>query len=158
MAPPPGTRLKKAINLALQPLPGKHGLIPRYVSLVAKPGKEIAIPAGATRLGLWVYGNSTWAQVKLGVRSKDGKVRLLLADDTPCRMADNFDGWRFLDTGFLADDEFQRGQWVIDRIVVTMPEQQVYVDDLLTTQKPQIAIAGVQAIKDTLPAITYQPW
>ena len=158
VSPPPGTKVTRAMIFTLPPLPGKHGLIPRYISLTAKSGKEIPIPAGATRLGLWVYGNSTWAQVKLGVKSKDGKTRLILADDLASQMADNFDGWRFLDTGYLADEELQTGQWSVNRIVVTMPEQQVYVDDLLTTKKPQISVWGVCAMKDVMPAISYQPW
>ena len=158
LPPPSGGKAAPAMSFMLQPKLDTHGLIPRYVSLTAKPGKEIPIPAGATRLGLWVYGNSTWAQVKLGVKSKDGKIRLLLADDLASKMADNFDGWRFLDTGYLADDAFQSGEWSINRIVVTMPEQQVYVDDLLTTKKPQIAVWGAHAMKDVLPAISYQPW
>lgn len=148
----------QAMTLTLQPLAGVHGLIPRYVSLTAKPGKAIPIPAGTTRLGIWVYGHSTWAQVKLGVRSKEGKTRLLLADDLSSRMTDNFDGWRFVDTGWLGDDEFQRGSWTIDRIVVTMPERQVYVDELITTPRPQIALSGIVALNDPLPAYTYQPW
>lgn len=155
---PSGGKAAPAMVFMLNPKLDTHGLIPRYISLTAKPGKEIPIPAGATRLGLWVYGNSTWAQVKLGVKSKDGKTRLILADDLASKMSDNFDGWRFLDTGYLADDEFQSGQWAINRIVVTMPEQQVYVDDLLTTRKLKIAIWGVHAIKDVLPPISYQPW
>ncbi|MHB9109037.1 MAG: hypothetical protein ACYDCO_18445 [Armatimonadota bacterium] len=155
---PSGGKTAPAMIFQLQPRLDTHGLIPRYISLTARPGKEITIPAGTTRLGLWVYGNSTWAQVKLGVKSKDGNTRLILADDLASQMADNFDGWRFLDTGYLADDEFQSGQWSINRIVVTMPEQQVYVDDLLTTKKPQIAVWGVHAVKDVLPAISYQPW
>ena len=70
----------------------------------------------------------------------------------------NFDGWRFLTTDGLADETFQSGQWSVNRIVVTMPEQQVYVDDLLTTKKPQIAVWGVYGINDVLPPISYQPW
>jgi hypothetical protein len=158
ISPPPGAKIRQAMTFTLHPDGGAHGLIPRYVSLTAKPGREIPIPAGATRLGVWVYGNSTWAQVKLGVKSADGKTRLILADDLASKMTDNFDGWRFVDTGYLADDEFQSGEWSVNRIVVTMPEQQVYVDDLLTTQKPQIAMWGVHAMKEELPAINYQPW
>ena len=131
---------------------------PRYVVLTAKPGKEISIPKGTTRLAVWVRGNSTWAQVKLGIRNAAGRTRLILDDDLAAHMADNFDGWRLLDTGDLGDEDLPGGSWKLDRIVVTMPEQQVYVDELRTTPKPQVSIWGLRAIRGKLPAVNYLPW
>jgi hypothetical protein len=155
---PSGERDGKRLTFTLQPLASTHGLIPRYISLTARPGQEIPIPNGTTRLGIWVHGNSTWAQVKFGVRNADGKTRLMPNYDFAGRMADNFDGWRFLDTGNLVDDALQSGSCRLDRIVVTMPERQVYVDQLRTTAKPQISIWGLRAIRGQLPAVSYLPW
>ncbi len=147
----------KAIEFSLTPLPGKHGLIPRYVSLRAKPGAEIAIPAGTTKLGIWMRGNSTWANVRFGVSDGKGRSMLLPKGDLPNQMTDNFDGWQFVRTGFLGE-EIGSGGWKIDRLVVTMSEQQVYVDDLVTTPRPTIAICGLSALQTSVPDITYQPW
>lgn len=154
---PPGTEAKGATTFTQRHLPGKHGLIPRYVSLVATPGNEIPIPAGTTQLGVWVYGNSTWAEVKLGLENAEGNKWLVLDDDSSCLMTDNFEGWRFLQTGQLSEDVYA-GSCKLRRIVVTMPEQQVYVDDLLTTKKPQIAIWGLYSIQGKVPAVNYLPW
>ena len=154
---PPGTKARGALTFTLRPLSGKHGLIPRYVSLSAQPGKEIPIPAGTTELGVWVYGNSTWAELKLGVENEQGDRRLLLADDRSTRMTDNFDGWRFLRTGDLGSG-IASGSCKVNRIVVTMPEQQVYVDELLTTSKPHVAVWGLYAICEPPPSVNYLPW
>jgi len=148
----------KALSFTLVPQEKPHGLIPRYVSLSIKTGKEIPIPEGTTRLGLWLYGRSTWAQVKIGVKDKlSGRSWLILEDDTANRMADNFDGWRFVDTGNLGED-IANGSCVINRIVVTMPQQQVYVKDLRTTANPSVAIAGITAFKEKIPPYNYLPW
>ena len=106
---------------------------------------------------MWVYGNSTWADVKLGIEDEQGDHRLLLAGDRSSRMTDNFDGWRFLRTGDL-DPEIASGSCKVNRLVVTMPEQQVYVDELLTTAKPEIAIWGLFAMNDPQPSVNYLPW
>jgi len=164
LAPPGEAETAGAIRFRQRPLPGSHGLIPRYVSLRARPGKEVPIPAGTTRLGVWVRGNSTWARVYLGGTGPGGRrfvpsfnkgdnfegLRFLLKGD-------NFDGWRFLQTGWLSP-EVQDGGFRIDRIVVTMPEQQVYVDDLVTTPRPEIAIGGIYAATETPPPVNYLPW
>ncbi len=163
---PLGTKARGALTFTLRPLSDKHGLIPRYVSLSAQPGKEILIPAGTTELGMWVYGNSTWADVKLGIEDEQGDHRFLLAAQVDpdneqasrsSRMTDNFDGWRFLRTGDLGP-EIASGSCKVNRLVVTMPEQQVYVDELLTTAKPEIAIWGLFAINDPQPSVNYLPW
>ena len=109
-------------------------------------------------MGLWVRGNSTWGQVKLGIRGAEGRARLLLEDDPAGRMVDNFDGWRFLDTGDLGDDDLATGEWSLDRIVITMAEKQVYVDQLCTTRKPEISLWGLRAIQGTSPVVNYLPW
>ena len=44
------------------------------------------------------------------------------------------------------------------RIVITVPEQQVYVDELLTTAKPEIAIWGLYTIGTKPPPVSYLPW
>lgn len=148
----------RALSFRLNPQEKPHGLIPRYVSLSAKPGKEIQVPKGTTRLGLWLYGKSTWAEVKIGVTDvPSGESWLILQGDTSSRMADNFDGWRFVDTGDLGED-VANGSCVIDRLVVTMPQQQVYVKDLLTTVDPEIAVWGITAIIGKNPTYTYLPW
>jgi len=152
LAPPPGTDATGAISFRQKPLPGKHGLFPRYVSLRVKPGKEIPIPEGTTKLGVWVRGNSTWAQVYLGGTGARGGGFFV-----SCDKGDNFDGWRFLQTGWLGP-EVQEGSFKISRIVVTMPEQQVYVDDLVTTTRPEIAISGIYATAETPPPVNYLPW
>jgi len=154
---PPGAQGQGALTFTLKPLPGKHGLIPRYVSLTLPVEREIPIPAGTTQLGVWVYGHSTWAQIKLGVKNAQGKKVLLLDDDPSCRMADNFDGWRFLQTGFLGE-EVQTGSCRLYRIVVTMPEQQVYGDELRTTPQPSISLWGLYSLKTKPPAVNYLPW
>lgn len=102
---------------------------------------------------LWnLRGNSTWAVVYLGGTRADGSKFL-----TSCDEGDNFDGWRFLRTGWLGP-EFHDGSCKIDRLVVTMPEQQVYVDDLMTTPKPEIAIRGLSAMDTPPPDVNYLPW
>ncbi len=154
---PPRSKAKGALTFTLNPLPGKHGLIPRYVSLSVKPSKEVSIPAGTTELGTWVYGNSTWAEIRLGVEGENGNKWLILAGDRSSRMADNFDGWRFLQTGDLGA-EVASGSCKITRLVVTMPEQQVYIDELITTPKPQIAISGLYALDGPPPSVSYLPW
>ena len=50
------------------------------------------------------------------------------------------------------------GQCKLQRIVVMMPQQQVYVDDLLTTPQPRISICGLYALNDPPPDATYLPW
>jgi hypothetical protein len=154
---PPRSDGSGAMTFRQRPLAGKHGLIPRYVSLSAKPGKEVPIPRGTTRLGVWVRGNSTWAAIKIGLRNRLGSRRLL-GSDANSQMMDNFDGWRFLDTGPLDDDDIHDGLCVVDRIVITMPEQQVYVDELLTTPEPQIAVWGLCAMAGRPPDVNYLPW
>ncbi len=162
---PPGTKARGALTFTLRPLSDKHGLIPRYISVSAQPGKEIPIPAGTTELGMWVYGDSTWAEVKLGVENEQGDRRLLPADPSDeqeaanrsSRMTDNFDGWRFLRTGDLGP-EIASGSGKVNRLVVTMPEQQVYVDELLTTPQPQIAVWGLFALNHPPPSVNYLPW
>jgi len=149
---PPGTEAGPAIRVRQLPLPGKHGLLPRHVSLGINPGKEIPIPAGTTRLGIWVRGNSTWARVHLGAMGP-GDDQILRA----CDKGDNFDGWRFLQTGWLKP-EVRDGSFKIDRIMIEMPEQQVYVDDLVTTPEPEILISGVYALATKPPAINYLAW
>ena len=156
---PPETGGKGAMTFTQEPLPDKHGLLWRYILLTAKPGKEIAIPKGTTRLGVWVHGNSTWAKVKFGVVNAEGN-RWLLPDDKQRRttlMHDNFDGWRFLQTELMAD-EGQSGRCKVDRILIIMPEQQVYVDDLVTTKKPEVSIWGLCATDTKPPAVNYLPW
>jgi hypothetical protein len=155
---PAGAPEGKRLTFSLKPLAGTHGLIPRYIALTAKPGKEIPIPKGTIRLGVWVRGNSTWGQVKLGIRSDDGSKRLLLDDDLAARMTDNFDGWCFLDTGDAGDEALPSGSWKLDRLVVTMPERQVYVDELRKTEKPQLSLWGLHAIRGPLPIVNYLPW
>lgn len=151
---------KGAMSFTQKPLEGKHGLIPRYVSLTARPGREIPVPRGTTRLGVWVRGNSTWADVKFGVVNDKGERRVLLDDRTFSfgQIMDNFDGWRFLDTGPLDDPDIQGGRCKVDRIVIVMPEQQVYVDELLTTPRQEIAIWGLSAMDARCPDVNYLPW
>jgi hypothetical protein len=141
-----------AVTFLLRPQPSPHGLIPRYVSLTSPAGEAIAIPAGTTRLGMWVHGQSTWSQLLLGIEDDKGDRNLV-----PLQHGDCFDGWRFLTTGIL-DDQVQWGTSKINRLVVTMPAQQVYVDDLVTTRKPRIAVWGVHALTTKPPAVNYLPW
>ena len=149
-----------SMAFTLKPLENPHGLIPRYVSLTARPGQEVPIPKGTTRLGVWIRGNSTWGAIKFGVINDQGARRVLLDDRTFSfgRMMDNFDGWRFLDTGPLNASDIQAGKCKIDRIVVVMPQQQVYVDELLTTPQPEIAIWGLSALSTPLPDVNYLAW
>ena len=141
----------------LAPKPGTHGLIPRYVSLRAAKGSEIAIPRGTAELGVWIRGRSTWGRVKIGLRDDKGRSWLVLSDDSFGRMVDDFDGWRFVTTGPLGRS-VQEGQCRMERIVVTMPEQQVYVDDLCATPEPEIVLFGLSAVTEKPKPITYQPW
>jgi len=156
----PETGGNGAMVFQQKPLEGTHGLIPRYVSLRARPGTEVTIPKGTTRLGVWIRGNSTWAAVKFGVVNQRGQRRVLLNDKTFSfgRMMDNFDGWKFLDTGPLHDPDIQAGRCTVDRILVVMPQRQVYVDELLTTPKPEIAIWGLSAMNTRPPDVNYLPW
>jgi len=39
-----------------------------------------------------------------------------------------------------------------------MPEKQVYVDELMTTPKPEGAIWGLSAMDTLLPDVNYLPW
>ena len=82
---------------------------------------------------------------------------IVLEDHLSGIMADNFDGWRFLDTGDLRED-VASGSCVINRLVVTMPPQQVYVRDLLSTVDPEIAVSGITAILGKNPTYNYLPW
>ena len=154
---PPNTDTSGAVTFTLNPRSDKHGLIPRYVSLTVKGSHEISIPAGTTRLGVWVRGNSTWANIKFGLKNAQEKTWLEHDIDASGRLSDNFDGWRFLQTDYLGAD-VQRGRCRLHRLVVTMPGQQVYVDDLITTSKPQIAIGGIYAIDSKPPGVNYLPW
>lgn len=153
-----GASTGQSLTFILASMPGTHGLIPRYVSLHARAGHDIPLPAGTTRLGAWIHGHSSWGQVKLGLKSLDGRTRLIQVEDNASKLADNFDGWRFLETDLQSDNAFLTGQWFLDRIVLSMPEQQVYVDELRTTAQPQLSIGSVYAIKDTIPAFNYLPW
>lgn len=49
LVPPPGSEAAAAISIRLMPLPGKHGLFPRHVSMRIKPGKEIPSPPRMSR-------------------------------------------------------------------------------------------------------------
>ena len=149
---PPGGVARGAVRFTLRPGVGPHGLIPRYVSTRSPAGKGIAIPAGTTRLGVWVYGRSTWAQVLLRVENGTGDGELV-----PLGRGDCFDGWRFLQTDVLSD-EAQRGGCRANRLVVTMPVQQVYVDDLVMTPAPEIAVWGLHAVAVKPAAANYLPW
>ena len=148
----------RTLSFRLLPQKQHHGLIPRYISLSIAPGKEIPIPKGTTRLGLWLHGRNTWAQVKIGIKdSRTGERHLLLHGDTSSQMTDNFDGWRFVDTGDLGE-AVSNGCWRVDRLVVIMPEQQVYVKDLMTTADPEIAVARLTAVPRQNRPYTYLPW
>jgi hypothetical protein len=144
-----------AIRLAFRPTPGAHGLIPRYVALRADAGSEVPIPTGTTELGLFVHGSSTWAEVRLGVVNEKREAYYLIFHDRTARMADNFDGWQFLSTGNLGR-EVADGTSRVNRLAVMMPEQQVYVDDLVRTAQPQIA--GLHAMDTRPPSVNYLPW
>ena len=74
-----------------------------------------------------------------------------------CDKGDNFDGWRFLQTDWLKP-EAAEGSFKINRILIEMPEQQVYVDDLVTTPEPEILISGIYALATKPPAINYLAW
>ena len=94
----------------------------------------------------------------MGVKNvSTGESWLILRNDRSSRMADNFNGWRFVHTGDLGE-QVADGSCVINRIVVTMPVQQVYLRDLLTTQPPEIAIFGITAVSQTHRPYTYLPW
>ena len=149
---PPDRRARAAVTFALRAQDTPHGLIPRYVSLESPAGREIAIPAGTTRLGMWVHGQSTWARLRLGLENAEGKRELVSLKSYEC-----FDGWRFLQTDMLGDD-VQRGASIITRLVVTVPVSQVYVDELVTTPHPRIAIWGLHASDAKPPAPNYLPW
>jgi len=162
-ATPPGVKAGGSMKVAQQPgTLTAHPYIPRYVSLRLKPGKEVTIPAGTTELGLWVYGNSSNAQIKLEFQGADGK-RFFTLDyngDMRCpdaRYFDLFDGWRFLRTGDL-DEAFKNGECKLVRIVVAMPEKQVYIDNLVSTPKPEILLSGLYAMNGKPAAVNYQPW
>lgn len=161
-ATPPGMKVGGALKVTQRPGTPGHPYIPRYVSLRLKPGKEIAIPAGTTELGLWVYGNSTNAQIKLEFEGADGK-RFFILDyngDARCpdaRYFDLFDGWHFLRTGDL-DEAFNNGACKLVRILVAMPEKQVYIDNLLSTPKPEILLSGLYTMNGKPAAVNYQPW
>jgi hypothetical protein len=161
-ATPPGVRAAGALKVTQRPGAPGHPYLPRYVSLRLQPGREVAIPAGTTQLGLWVYGNSTNAQIKLEFEDADGK-RFFVHDyhgDYRCpdaRFTDLFDGWRFLQTNGL-DERFANGACKMLRIVVAMPEKQVYIDDLVSTPKPEILLSGLYALSGTPAPVTYQPW
>jgi hypothetical protein len=154
----PVTGQVSALSFKLHAQENAHGLIRRYVSVSARTGKGIRIPEGTTRLGLWMHGRGTWAEVKIGVKNvATGRSWLLLRKDRSSRIADNFDGWRFVDTGDV-DEEIASGSCVINRLVVTMPPKQVYVEDLLTTPDPKIAISNITAIPGKFRPYNYLPW
>ncbi|MHB0936889.1 MAG: hypothetical protein ACYDCO_19115 [Armatimonadota bacterium] len=161
-ATPPGVKAGGSMKVAQQPGAPGHPYLPRYATLRLKPGKEVAIPAGTNELGLWVYGNSTNAQIKLEFEAADGR-RFFALDyhgDYRCpdaRYTDLFDGWHFLRTGDL-DEDFKNGACKLVRIVVVMPEQQVYIDNLVSTPKPEILLSGLYAIGGKPAAVNYQPW
>ena len=136
------------------------GIIPRYVKLRWKPDAAIALPAGTTKLGIRVYGNSTWAEVKFLLRRPGGREIIILEDDLNGVMADNFDGWRLLSTPYLArlGVNTADGGYKLVGLVVTMPEQQVYVDELVTTVQPWVALSGVYVSERKDAPISYLPW
>jgi len=156
---PPGTKTADAIKL----IQGRHhasGLVPRYVQLRLPVDRAIPITPGTTRLGIWVYGNATWAEVKFRVRDASGDEQLLLQNDRKGTMADNFEGWRFLSTPYLATlaPKIADGGWTLAGVTVTMPEQQIYVDDLVSTPRLWVALAGLYASDEKGPPIDYLPW
>ena len=136
------------------------GLVPRYARLTLDASKTIAIPAGTTRLGLWVYGNDTWAEIKFRIQDAQGNEYIPLERDPGAVMADNFTGWRFLCTPYLnkfGTDIAQGGHRVVG-LVVAMPEQHVYVDELVTTAHPWVAVSGVYVSERPDVPINYMPW
>ena len=156
---PPGTKTSDAIRL----IQGRHhasGLVPRYVQLRLPADRAIPIAPGTTRLGIWTYGNATWAHVKFLLRDAAGDEQLLLQNDRKGIMADNFEGWRFLSTPYLATlaPKIADGGWTFTGVTVTMPEQQVYVDDLVSTPRPWVALAGLYSSDEKGPPINYLPW
>jgi len=179
----PGSRTRDAVKIAQ----GRHhvsGLVPRYATLRYAPEKAIPIPCGTTRLGVWVYGNSTWAEIKFCLQDESGAEHIVLSEDPSAVMCDNFDGWRFLASPYLAKPEWSRwmvseekpeaffarldkgyfggdiaeGNYKLTGFIVTMPEQQVYVDELVSTPEPWIALSGLYGSDEKDLPVNYLPW
>jgi hypothetical protein len=142
------------------------GLLAREGFIALKAGREVPVPQGTTRLGVWVYGHSTWGQVMVNMRdTRTGGETVaggwgIWAISRPDQeICDNFDGWRLLDVGSLAET-VTKGNCVINGVYVAAFPQQVYVKDVKTIQDPEITIGGVVAFseKAIAPVNTYLPW
>lgn len=144
-----------ALSLRLQPPTDDKplGVLARYVALTRAPGKEIPIPKGTTRLGIWLYGRSTWSQVKIGAKNTSTGAAGFIGRE----IFDNFDGWRFVELGSL-QDSLADGHWAINRLAVCMPPKQVYVKDVRPTANPEVAVGAIVAFADKLSLINYLPW
>ncbi|MCH2131098.1 MAG: hypothetical protein MK179_18300 [Pirellulaceae bacterium] len=139
---------------------GRHGILHRHLRLAIDPAETIEIPTGTTRLGLWVYGNSTWAEIRFRVRDRNGEEYVPLKDNVGSIMTDNFDGWRFLSTPYLhkfGTDISDGGHQVVG-LEIAMPEKQVYVDELISTIRPWIAVSGIYISDHQDIPINYLPW
>jgi hypothetical protein len=139
---------------------GQHGILHRRLSLAIDPAETIEIPAGTTRLGLWVYGNCTWAEIRFRVRDSSGEEYVPLEDNVGSIMTDNFDGWRFLSTPYLHKfgTDIADGGHRVAGLQIAMPEQQVYVDELMTTRSPWLAVSGIYVSNQKDLPINYLPW
>lgn len=142
------------------------GLLAREGYFGLKPGKEIPIPKGTTRLGVWLYGRSTWGQVllvmkdpKTGAETFVGGWGIWGISRPEHEICDNFDGWRLLRTEPLPES-VTNGSYVLSGVFVSMFPQQVYVKDLRSTPKPELTIGGLVAFKERVksPTNTYLPW
>jgi hypothetical protein len=139
---------------------GRHGILHRRLSLAIDPAETIEIPAGTTRLGLWVYGNSTWAEIRFRVRDRSGEEYVPLEDNVGSIMTDNFDGWRFLSTPYLHKfgTDIADGGHKLVGLEIAMPEKQVYVDEVVTTRSPWLAVSGIYVSDQKDLPINYLPW
>ena len=156
----------KALELELLPSPDIPKLAGRYVSLRLK--KPVVLEQEATRIGMWVKGNSCWGRVFWEFRDAKGETYFSTSDETSGwevsdwknRSSINFDDWCFVSMqipkrypgGFHRPDD---RDWrhvggtqdgvvqhpiTITRILVAMRDYQVYVTELVPAQSRTIRL------------------